>query len=533
MRQRLSSEVPDRAPLEDIGRGQTGSEWTAWRRRTLPGYFTSPDADHHRRLWRWAWSLRAGERNRPYVAIWPRLGGKSTVIEAVACAVGARGTRNYVLYVSGTQDQADDHVSTARRMLEKPAMQRAHPTLTQRLEGVHGHSQGWRRERFRTASGLTVDALGLDSAARGKKLDEVRPDLIILDDLDEEQDGPHITKKKIKLLTRKILGTRAKFGSVLAVQNLVKKNGIFGRLAGTCEEGLEADFLQDRIVDGPHKSIEGLETERQYSEKLGRYTNVITAGTPVWEGFDLEDAQAAINDLGITAFRKEHQHRVEEGGGGMYDGYEFVRVGLLETPDFDRVVVWVDPAVENHDGTDSYAIQVDALGEDGKIYRLYSWEDSPRQDVAGEEIATGPEKAVKRALVKAFEWGAQGVGIETDQGGSTWKSVMRQAWQELTEDDAHPEITEATKRPEFRDAKVSRLQDEHTGKSGKSKAGRSQKMLRAYERDEIRHVKGTHRVLERALNRAFVTKPFDLADAAFWGWFDLSNPPAKAEVIFG
>jgi hypothetical protein len=445
------------------------------------------------------------------------------VIEALACAVGARGTRSYVLYVCGTQDQADDHVSTARRMLEKPTMRRAHPTLTQRLENLHGHSQGWNRQRFRTASGLTVDALGLDSAARGKKLDEVRPDLIILDDLDEEQDGPHITEKKIALLTRKILGTRAKSGSVLAVQNLVKRNGIFGRLAGVCEEGLEADFLQDRIVDGPHKSIEDLKTERRYSDDLGRHTDVITGGTPTWEGFDLQDAQGAINDLGITAFRREHQHEVEEGGGGMYDAHEFVRVDLLETPDFVRVVVWVDPAVENHDGTDSYAIQVDALGEDGKIYRLYSWEDSPRQTAV---TPTGPEQAVKRALVKAFEWGAQGVGIETDQGGSTWKSVMKQAWGELVKDDAHPEITERTRRPVFRDAKVSRLRDEHTGMSGKSKAGRSQKMLRAYERDKIRHVRGTHRVLERALNRAFVTKPFDLADAAFWGWFDLDTGTA-------
>jgi len=46
-------------------------------------------------------------------------------------------------------------------------------------------------------------------------------------------------------------------------------------------------------------------------------------------------------------------------------------------------------------------------------------------------------------------------------------------------------------------------------------------MLEDYERGKIIHVQGTHHILEKALNRAFVKKPFDLADAAFYGWNDL------------
>jgi hypothetical protein len=48
-------------------------------------------------------------------------------------------------------------------------------------------------------------------------------------------------------------------------------------------------------------------------------------------------------------------------------------------------------------------------------------------------------------------------------------------------------------------------------------------MLTAYERHTIRHVRGTHTVLEKALNRFLIKKPFDLVDAAFWSWDDLAN----------
>ena len=56
----------------------------------------------------------------------------------------------------------------------------------------------WRRNRLRTASGLTVDSLGLDTGARGMKIEDARPDIIIFDDVDELHDTLAITTKKIQ-----------------------------------------------------------------------------------------------------------------------------------------------------------------------------------------------------------------------------------------------------------------------------------------------------------------------------------------------
>jgi hypothetical protein len=43
----------------------------------------------------------------------------------------------------------------------------------------YGSSKGWRRNQIRTSDGFKVDAIGLDTAARGFKIDEDRPDFIV------------------------------------------------------------------------------------------------------------------------------------------------------------------------------------------------------------------------------------------------------------------------------------------------------------------------------------------------------------------
>jgi hypothetical protein len=118
------------------------------------------------------------------------------------------------------------------------------------------------------------------------------------------------------------------------------------------------------------------------------------------------------------------------------------------------------------------------------------------------------------ALLKAVELGADHIGIETDQGGDTWRSVVVVAWQSLVDDDEYPHITDDTERPRFRSA---------TAGSIGPKAHRAAQMLAGYERGEIVHVLGTHATLEAALNRFPKTKPYDLVDAAFWSWRALAK----------
>ena len=466
-------------------------DWEAWLHALFPRYTTQSFGQHHREFWDWVWSIRVGVRPNPFIAIWPRGGAKSTSVELALAALAARGVRRYALYVGATQEQADDHVANVATLLESEAFSEAYPTTSIRMVGKYGNSRGWRRNRLRTASGFTLDALGLDTAARGVKLEEQRPDLEVIDDIDDSEDSPGSTDKKERSLTRKLFPAGTDDVAIMGAQNLVLDDGIFARLAHG-----KADYLSDRYVSGPLPAIQHLD----YEQFPGH--TILKSGEPVWAGQDLAACQRIVDSDGITSFLIESQHETDRLEAGTYAGIEFQRCDKSEVPPLVRIVVWTDPAVTDKDSSDSHGIQVDGLAANGTIYRLYSWEQR-----------TSPEDAIRRAVLKAIEYKAECVGIETDQGGDTWQIVYEKVWRDLVENPVVIQVTTETPRPVFREEKA--------GAGFGPKAHRQQQMLGDYERGVIIHVRGGTEALEKALKRFPIRKPFDVADAAFWAWCDL------------
>lgn len=483
-------------------RPETGP-WEEW----VPRVFGWTNfADRHKDIWDWAWEVRYDEPQRPFIGIWPRGGGKSASAHALVCSLGARRSVKYVLYVSASQDQADRHVGEIADMLNNEYLEEHDPLLTERKLNKYGQAVAWRRDRLATASGLTVDALGLDVSARGIKFEDRRPDLIIIDDIDKGDDTIVTTESKEQKLTRKILQTGTANTKVIGLQNLILADGIFARIA----KG-DADYLLNAEVSGPIPAIEGLEYEQRSTEDGYKY--VITGGNPTWGGQDVEDCERLINRVGPSQFKIECQHDVKVQQDGMFDHLTYLRCDPEDVPwgELERIVGWLDPAVTNTDKSDCQAMQFDALGPDPNggertvIYRLYSYEQQG-----------SPRDLMQRALKKAVEYGADKVGVETDQGGDTWQDTFERAWQELVED-PNVEIDEWTPCPAYDEDKA--------GRGYGSKRSRGQQMVSAYERGDVIHVRGTHQVLEDALNRFDPPngKPLDLVDAAFWAWNDLSS----------
>jgi hypothetical protein len=467
-------------------------DWKLWVAAINPQ--THPYAPHHEDFWLHVWSIESGRRPRPYVAIWPRGGGKSSSIEMATVLCAARGTRRYCLYVCETQEQSDDHVLNIGSLIEGETVGAAWPELGARAIGKYGHAKGWRRNRLITQSGFVVDALGLDTAARGLKVENQRPDLIVFDDLDNELDTVATTEKKIRTLTHAILPAGSDDLAVVGVQNQVLPDGIFALLA----DG-RAEFLADRVISGPVPAVLDLQVE----SVEGRMK--ICSGAPTWVGQDLERCQEMVNDMGLSAFMHECQHDTEPPSGGMFDHVEWRRCELAEVPDLVRSCVWVDPAMTDHDLSDAHGIQADGIAEDGTIYRLFSWE---RQ--------ASPVEAIQVAIRKAVEIGADHVGIETDQGGDTWRSVFRDALEREGLNYFDRGV------PKFRAAKGGPLGP---------KAHRASQMLTDYENGRLVHVIGTNLTLERALRRFPKSKPFDLVDASYWSWRDLRPERRKRLVV--
>jgi len=318
----------------------------AWLLTTFAAYFRRPGgqsiplAAHHEEFWRWVWSLRLGHAAPPFIAVWPRGGGKSVSAELACASMGYFGLRRYGLYISATQAQADDHVQNVGTMFEALGVERS--------VNKYGLSRGWRINRLRTAMGFTLDAVGLDVSIRGARLDESRPDVIILDDLDLPEDTAATTAKKIRTLTRSLLPAGAPSLAVLGTQNVPNADGIFAQLV----DG-RAEFLLDRVVSGPFPALllaEGDWWQREM-DAAGHPRIRITRGTPVWEGQGLAECETLLTQIGLQAFLVECQHETSRLQGTMFQRQWFSIVE--DVPAQARKVRYWDLAgTEERPGTD-------------------------------------------------------------------------------------------------------------------------------------------------------------------------------------
>lgn len=288
------------------------ADWQAWLKVLHPAHIRSPFAQRHVQFWEHIWAIERGSAPRPFVAIWPRGGAKSTSAELAACSLGVRDKRGYCLYVRGTQEQADNSVTNIAALLESDTVSAHYPAHADRLVSKFGTSRGWRRNRLRTAGGYTVDAIGLDTAARGAKVDEERPDLIIFDDLDDKHDSAATTAKKIATLTTSLLPAGANNVAIIAIQNLIIPDGIFSRLV----DG-RAEYLADRVVSGPYPAVDNIKVEMQEDPDGDDRLPVIVRGKATWAGQNLEDCGRLLKLIGPSAFMKECQHEVLEKREGL------------------------------------------------------------------------------------------------------------------------------------------------------------------------------------------------------------------------
>jgi hypothetical protein len=416
-------------PLDE----EVGSDYVLWLAAVLPGYVTARFAPHHDRLWQWVWALEHGKRPDPFVLVLPRGGGKSSTAEMAVVASGCRQSRSYWLYVASTQAQADNHVQTIGSMLESIPEPNAdgtvdyasrvgllYPQMGDRNVSKYGTSKGWRRNRLWTASGFIVDAIGLDTASRGVKLEDQRPDGIVLDDIDERHDTVTTTKKKIEAITEGILPAGSPDVATLVAQNLVHRDSVVAQLA----DG-RAEFLRRRTVVGPIPALRDFSVDAEGQ----------IHGTPTWEGQNLETCRAQADDWGLRAFRREAQHDVAEAEGALWSRPQvgamrrngYVQGPLTQTPDvWKKGVIMVDPSGGDGPDNDEVGVVGAVRGYDDLGYVIGDWSGR-----------LAPEAWGRLAVMRAIETGVMAIGGEPNYGGAMVVSTVNNAIESLAQEGIH------------------------------------------------------------------------------------------------
>jgi hypothetical protein len=373
--------------------------WREYLATKFSAYASKPLVQRHIDLHEWFDALQRGMKPEPEVQPWARGSGKTTTGALGVARVGAKLTRRFALYITLTQEQADYQVQTMEGML---SLAGAEPRMSRM-----GRAKGWRRDQLQTAHGFNVAGFGMDSALRGIKIDECRPDLIWFDDIDSLEDTLQTLEKKIRAITLNILPAGSSDSAILFTGNKVHANSIIARLI----DG-RARFLLNRKVKPATPAVEGLEVV-EYVGDNGLTQYRITKGEPTWPGGQpLTTCEAQMNEWGYPAFMREAQHDV--------------RVGGTFFPQFEDKEPHVIPARFSPDNPPppwyTFRIGLDWGYADPYAYVLNAVDETGRNNIleSHEEPGLKNEQQAAQLVAALDRWGIPISKVHVIADGSMW-----------------------------------------------------------------------------------------------------------------
>ena len=171
-----------------------------WCKYNFPNFCYAPFADFQIRYMK-----RLIENEEWYeVIMWSRELAKSTITMMVILYMVLTGRKKYMLLISNSYDNAERLLMPYKGNLE--GNQRIiHDYGVQELPGQWGSGE------FTTRKGAAFRALGAGQSPRGTRNEEARPDVIVFDDIDTDEEcrNPDIIEKKWKWIEDAAISTRS------------------------------------------------------------------------------------------------------------------------------------------------------------------------------------------------------------------------------------------------------------------------------------------------------------------------------------
>ncbi|MFV0397950.1 MAG: hypothetical protein ACK5JU_08030 [Bacteroidales bacterium] len=284
------------------------SEPEAWFAYYFPNYCTAPAADFHKR----STKRILGNPEWFECRCWSRELAKSTRTMMEVLYLSLTGKKRNWLLISNSEDNA-------RRLLEP---YRANLDSNQRITNDYGEQRSfsrWTASEFKTKKGVSFRAVGADQSPRGTRNDAIRPDGIIFDDIDTDQDcrNPEIIDKRVAWIFGAVIPTRA-----VNVPLLILANGnIIAEYCCMTEMMKKADKVD--IV------------------------NIRTNGQSSWpEKNSEEHIDRVLNTISYAASQTEYFNNPQTEG-RVFKKLKFGKVPSLNT--MDQIIVYADPSTSNSD----------------------------------------------------------------------------------------------------------------------------------------------------------------------------------------
>lgn len=305
------------------------ADFEAWCQYYFPNFCTAAPAPFHK---------RASQRviNSPEwfeSRAWARELAKSTRTMMEVLYLALTGKKKNILLVSNSEENA-------KRLLEP---YRANLDTNQRIIADYGKQRSWkwRDGDFKTRKGVSFRAVGADQNPRGTKNDNMRPDTILIDDIDTDQDcrNPEIIRKRVEWIFGALIPTRAVNVPLL----VIVCNNIIAEYCCTTEMMKKADHVD--IV------------------------NIRTNSVSSWAAKNSEENIDRIqNTISHAAFQTEYFNNPQTEG-RVFKKMTYAKVPPLKS--MDQLIVYSDPAPSNSEiKSNSYKVVALMGRKDGITYVL-------------------------------------------------------------------------------------------------------------------------------------------------------------------
>lgn len=328
----------DETPSEKAKRiKRLESDTEAWFKYYFPTYYKSEPAPFH---------IKASKRviNNPEwyeVRSWSRELAKSTRTMMEVLFLVLTEQKHNVLLVSNSYDNAERLLAPYKNELEN----------NKRIEndyGIQPKLGAWESGEFKTKNGASFRALGKGQSPRGTRNDAVRPDIILIDDIDtdEEVRNPDRIKDSVKWIEKALFPTRSTSNPTL----ILVCGNIIAKFCCITELAKKADKHEIINIRDEH-------------------------GKSTWQQKNSEaDIDRVLSQISYNAAQGEYfNNPISEGD--VFKELIYDKVPNLKS--CNSVLVYADPATSNRDRSNASDKAVGILARKGSSYYVYKvWLDT-------------------------------------------------------------------------------------------------------------------------------------------------------------
>lgn len=302
----------------------------AWFRYYFPNYCTAEPADFHKRATR---RLMA-HKEWFEVRAWSRELAKSARSMMEICKLALTGEIFNVLVVSNSHDNAEALLLPFKAFFE----------ANNRVVNDYGEQRNfgqWADGKFSIRRGCSFRAIGWGESPRGTRNNERRPDFILVDDIDTDEEcrNEDTMKKKINWIEQALIPTRS-----ISVNTRILVNG------NIIHDNCAVKYLGENLAD--RFDIVNIRTDD---------------GRSSWPAKNSEEQiDRVLSKISYESAQKEYFNNPMDGG-DTFKNLKSGRVPLLKSC---RMLIYADPATSNKDRSNASYKAVGLLAAKDDVFYI-------------------------------------------------------------------------------------------------------------------------------------------------------------------